>query len=372
MRDRNGAIVRAEQLDLRGGTRVRPDAVAAVALRRALGVLLPIVAAGCADLTDLDVPATDAGGGEGCEAVRCAPMTRCEGGVCVPDDPCAGVACEAPGVCSAGSCVNRLADEDADGFPASSDCDDHDPRVWPGTAVACASACGEGAATCGNDRQWTSCTAPADCWCEVGETRTEACGRCGSATRACGADGTWGTTGPCEAEGECRPPATDTRPCGACGHQSRTCTAGCSWNAFGDCEGEGECSPGAVETETCGACGTRSRTCQGGCGWGEWSACAGEGCADGNPNTEDSCDPILGCSNVLTCAHLCRGDVAANCGPTHCGYYPDNPSCIDDCETSWSAEVMSCVDTASRANACPGMHTDCGLGDRRRTDACAL
>lgn len=79
----------------------------------------------------------------------------------------------------------------------------------------------------------------------------------------------------CERSCECEPGATQTRDCGRCGSQSRSCGGDCTWGGWGSCGGEGECSAGETESEACCDCGSRSRTCSGGCGWGDWSACAG-------------------------------------------------------------------------------------------------
>src|SRR5262245_49669539 len=83
----------------------------------------------------------DDGPAPGCEALRCPPRTECVEGVCVSRDPCAEVQCDAPLVCSAGECVSPLLDEDGDGFPVTSDCDDRDSSIVPGSTEVCATAC---------------------------------------------------------------------------------------------------------------------------------------------------------------------------------------------------------------------------------------
>lgn len=128
------------------------------------------------------------------------------------------------------------------------------------------------------------------------------CGNCGTRSRVCGADCTWGAFA-CGGEGECAVGASDSlsQACGACGtgtqSRTRTCGADCRWGAygaFGACGGaSSECTPGATEmrSQACpGACGGTQqsvRSCDGAScrwgAWGPWGACSGGGgaCASG-------------------------------------------------------------------------------------------
>ena len=122
------------------------------------------------------------------------------------------------------------------------------------------------------------------------------CGNCGTRSRVCGADCTWGAF-TCGGEGECAVGASESlsQACGACGSgtqsRSRTCGMDCRWGAygaFGACGGaSSECAPGATETrmQSCpGACGGTQqsiRSCDGAScrwgAWGPWGACSGGG-----------------------------------------------------------------------------------------------
>ncbi len=67
-----------------------------------------------------------------------------------------------------------------------------------------------------------------------------------------------------------------TEPCGKCGTRTRTCIADGTWSEWGSCEGEGVCSPDEVETLTAacpGALEKRTRRCSASCAW-EADACA--------------------------------------------------------------------------------------------------
>jgi len=200
--------------------------------------------------------------------------------------------CDPDQVCSHGSCVDGRLDEDGDGAPASSDCDDHDPDVVPGTTRPCSSGCGDGLETCLN-RSWSSCSAPSDCSCAAGDVRLEPCGRCGTAVRACRADGTWNELEACLGEGACAAGSAQVEACqaevGPCRQHARVCSDSCAWLDWGACDGAEECTPGDQETTGCGACGTKARTCSPGCLWSGFSACAEVRDADGDRHDALDC-----------------------------------------------------------------------------------
>lgn len=63
---------------------------------------------------------------------------------------------------------------------------------------------------------------------------SEPCGKCGTRTRTCVADGTWSEWGACEAEGVCTPDEVETlaTACpGALEKRTRKCSATCAWEA---------------------------------------------------------------------------------------------------------------------------------------------
>ncbi|MGZ3419031.1 MAG: Kelch repeat-containing protein [Polyangiales bacterium] len=70
--------------------------------------------------------------------------------------------------------------------------------------------------------------------CADGATDSEPCGNCGTRTRACMPDGTYGAWGACTGEGPCAPDATETVTSPACPgafeERSRTCTKTCTWS----------------------------------------------------------------------------------------------------------------------------------------------
>lgn len=241
------------------------------------------------------------------------PVLRCE-------PPCA-----AGELCRDGRCVEEATDADDDGVPAALDCDDTDPEVGREAQRLCASACGEGLTDC-VDGEWTACSAPTECHCEVGETRQMGCGRCGTQRQVC-AGGAWADDGGCEGEGVCMPGAIESRTvsCGACGEgtqvETRTCSASCAFGGWtsGSCMTSATCAPGATDSETracTGACGgtqTRSRTCSSStCTWGSfgaWSTCPSSCCGDGVCGSGETCSSCADCRY----GHLGTGDHGDSC-----------------------------------------------------------
>lgn len=108
--------------------------------------------------------------------------------------------------------------------------------------------------------------------------QAEPCGKCGTHTRECLKDGTWGPWGSCanERKGDdlCTVGARRESACGNCGTVVDTCDpVTCTW-AVGTCQGEG-CKPGTSETEAggCTSGQVKSRSCDFACTWSAASAC---------------------------------------------------------------------------------------------------
>ena len=75
-------------------------------------------------------------------------------------------------------------DNDQDGYPASEDCDDNDPDIYPGVSRDCQSECDNGTETCTTAGDWSPCSAISDCDCQTpGETRLVDCEKCGQASQ---------------------------------------------------------------------------------------------------------------------------------------------------------------------------------------------
>jgi len=268
----------------------------------------------------------------------------------------------------------------------------------PDTSVPCSNACGDGESVCDPNGQAGPCSSGTDCACTAGETKDRPCGNCGTETAACesgafawsgeclgagvctstiGAEGnvdwracrlcgsqtricsgdcTWGEWSECSQEGECDPssPAEErgctgacgveartcdaatctwsdwsacnesggctlgddqTQPCGNCGVKVSTCDSDCQWTAFGACSGEGVCKPETVETEKCGNCGERQRLCSSSCGWGSWSECDGEGqCTAGE-------EEVIGCGPSTTKGPCEQGTAVKKCSAS-CSWGP--------------------------------------------------
>lgn len=307
-----------------------------------------LVSPGCGVTVRME-PLPDAGGegeGEGCRRNEdCPPDARCENGSCITTDPCANVPCPEGEVCSEGECVDEWLDADGDGFPAGSDCDDHDRFVVPGSTRSCRTGCGEGTTTCAEGR-WQPCTSPETCDCEIGSKRREPCGNCGSAQRECGADGRWGALGECADQGSCSPGAVNVEPCedGGCGQHARTCNESCEWDPWGACEDPSECTPGQELTEPCGNCGSREQTCNEQCLWPGFGDCTGEGeCGEGDGDQQP-------CGNCGTQTRVCgRG----------C-FWGDWSECGDGACTPGEVEPQPCGNCGTRSRACGD---DCNWGD---------
>jgi len=276
----------------------------------------------------------DAGAGGACDGVSCNEGFTCLDGACVPDDPCDGVECNDPDEqCSGGRCVSCEADQDGDGFEACVDCDDADPNVVPGSEAPCETACGSGTVRCLGLAGWSNCTAPLECDCDPGATRSEPCGRCGSLERACTAGGTWGEPGTCEEVGECVPGTVSTEACEeGCAERERECTAACRWGGWGDCRVQGDCTAGETETADCPEGGQHARTCGDDCAWGPWSECGTGECVPGATETQ-GCGLLCGTQSRTCDADGTWGAFGACGGEGACAPGSRDDRACGDCGT---------------------------------------
>ena len=275
-----------------------------------------------------------------CADVRCPPEQSCVAGACVTVDPCAGVTCEGGvTVCSYGSCVNGSVDEDGDGSPAAEDCDDRNQNVLAGSTRACEGDCGQGLSTCVGG-QWGQCVTPEPCACTAGERAEAGCGRCGTASFECGADGRWRAPSGCAGEGLCGAGTEGIEPCpvgGACSVRRRACDASCSWQAWRECESQTECDPEEIETQDCGDCGTHERSCSSSCLWNAFDDCVGEGV----------CTPLevgrQGCGDCGSQSRTCRSDCT----------WPSFGACTGEGACSAGAdETRGCGDCGDQSRTC--------------------
>ena len=119
-----------------------------------------------------------------------------------------------------------------------------------------------------DDSDCTPCPTPE---CEPGQTDTRACSDCGTKTRTCGSDGTWGTWSECPTDCGCTPGETKSQTCNVCGTQTSTCGDDRTWGEYGECSKtlleclkveQSDCDPNTKPSETrdCGCEGTQTRT----------------------------------------------------------------------------------------------------------------
>ena len=162
----------------------------------------------------------------------------------------------------------------------------------PGSAVACAGACGPGLRTCGADCTLGPCSAPEVGECTPGQQEELPCGSCKRVTRSCDATCTWGEFGPCQASPDCDPKCLAVYPDNCRpfvislppGTQARTVTW---WPAYGGATDEVPVSAaGGVFSSPYGVCA----------GTLEWSGETPSGTATvcGVKGTVPLCDLPLG------------------------------------------------------------------------------
>jgi hypothetical protein len=74
----------------------------------------------------------------------------------------------------------------------------------------------------------------------------------------------------------CSPGSQEYEACMPCGTQTRSCNSNRTWGPWGSCQAQGVCYPGTTEQRSCGPADFfRFRTCTSSCAWGPWSGCLG-------------------------------------------------------------------------------------------------
>lgn len=165
--------------------------------------------------------------------------------------------------------------------------------------------CGTRSRTCtgGAWGSWSACGGQGECAAGA----TESCGSGGS--RSCSATCTWSA---CSGQ-TCVGPSSQA--CGACGTQTRACDAGSGqWSPWGACQGQGLCSPGA--TQSCG--GASTQTCTATCTWGACGSTCGNGTCDG---AESPLDCPSDCAPVAIPAERLGRVTQGGCSATTIGWH---------------------------------------------------
>ncbi|MCC6553998.1 MAG: hypothetical protein IT372_13390 [Polyangiaceae bacterium] len=140
------------------------------------------------------------------------------------------------------------------------------------------------------------------------------------------------------------------------------------------------CADNAEQCEQTGQCGTQSSTGGGGTGGAQPAHCSpGTICDDGNPCTDDSCDPASGCVNspLPAATTLCDGGVCDGSGEClHCGdsvQCPDGFGCgagglcllVDGaaCQDGNECQHAHCVDGVCCNTSCDEECRACNLSE---------
>lgn len=300
-------------------------------------------------------------------AARCVDDGDCERG-----DPCTIARCDN------GSCHYDTHDPMGNPLCPDATCDDAGVPVPVGMTRPCTNPCAiEGRQTCVAG-QWTECDA-LPCACLPGEEQAAPCERCGTGTRTCQADGTWGPLQNCTGQGvcdpgdapqqiacgqlpgcaftgyltrtcnaacqhsdttcmgapSCCPGQTEALACGACnaGTRTRQCDATGQWTSFSTCTVADQCCPGATQSQGCGRCGTETRTCRADGTWGAYGTCNEPTCCPGDSDTR-SCNQCgtqtrdcrtsswgtwSTCQGTGTCQYgTCTSNGTCSCTPFYC------------------------------------------------------
>lgn len=316
----------------------------------------------CGTRSYCDGPAEQSCGNCGTQTRTCndgtwSSWSECKGGECAAGTigTCESGVRECSATCSWGACVECI-----DGQVDTKICGTCQARTrvcrgahwgeWsdcepfgectPGNVQACPG----GEQHCGTGCWWNECIAYE---CVAPAVLSEPCGKCGTRTRTCRDNHTWGDLSACTGEGECTPGAVEN-----CGKYRHYCSDACHW---GECTPE--CTSGAVDTQACGNCGTRSRSCRDGL-WSSFGNCTGQGeCAAGTAKAcgkggTQSCTSA--CKWDVCQGQKCDGDSVRLCG--NCGF--QSRTCNNGIWSGWGectaerdcvpGQVQSCESNGTR------------------------
>ncbi len=154
--------------------------------------------------------------------------------------------------------------------------------------------------------------------------------------------------------GQCPSGQTQTEPCGSggCGTRTRTCTSNCTWGEWTGCalNSGAECWFGQAEERSCPYCGTDRRVCGSDCRWGPWGGCYGE------------CKPATPCQGVPLCAKggSCGPDCKWHCDMKTYGWKERNGHCykFEEAGKNQSQADQFCSGYGGR------LASICGVGER--------
>ncbi len=365
-----------------------------------------------------------------CQVNAVADGTACDDNqLCTTDDACvSGVCTGVPVVCTnsgpciigglcdpgGGYCYNLYAD---DGTP----CDDGNACTVGETCLYGTCGLGRGiSVSCDDDNPCTddSCDPSTGCVntpntspCDDGNacTTEDTCGggTCQGTPVEC-SDGNPCTTDTCDSHTGCAH-TNNSAPCddhNAC-TQGDHCAAGSCVGALVDCDDHNPCTNDFCSPSLSATAGGPSYFCQhpynsDPCNDGDACTvidvcaaglCHGSGapnCDDGNPCTDDSCDPIQGCvhtNNTLPCddGNPCTVADVCSAGSCHAGApnsCDDGNPCTDDscnaagCQHTFNTapceDGNACTtgDTCFNGSCAPGTPVSCDDGNPCTTDTC--
>ena len=335
-----------------------------------IGTILALCACGSADAGGGDTVGADPGPGLCAVKDDCAPKpclaALCTDGACDWRPVADGVACE-PGVCATGATCQGGACH----FTPL-DCDDHDPC----TVDTCA------AGACGHAPE-PACECAKDADCPSSADLCAGTPSCNVVTRKCAAPvpidcGT--ADDPCSplecdpAAGECHgkpvPDGIECDPGDPCA--GGACVAGAcmkvpKYQASGPCKVAVCDAAGNLAGWSTAADGTSCHldecttdaTCAGG-------VCQGKAlsCDDGNPCTQDSCNPAIGCVSGLNPGLCDDGNPCTDdwCDPADGCHNPENTDSCDDGNACTLVDICHdgvCVGGPIQPEVCNGFDDDC-------------
>jgi hypothetical protein len=120
---------------------------------------------------------------------------------------------------------------------------------------------------------------------------------------------------------DCTPGQMEERACGRCGTETRVCGADGTWEAFGGCTGEGECTPGEYEGLS---------LCNAECRWGDFNSCSLSSCPSGSH--------VVG----FTCDGTCAGDCGAGYNALVCARNVGRFTACASCPAGYRAVAGRC------------------------------